>query len=1593
MSTTRKTTATPSTLLAQAAAKAKLTAQEFNSVKAWLADQMLANQYAKLDQGGYLESEIALRSVFVDLPSADQPVDNTRGDKRVLFLQNFMAAGPVKLHSQGAKVVQAEAPQIALFEDEHLTAGRQARLSTTLLIGGPGQGKSTLSQLACQLHRAALLQPYAPDLSARHREMIQSFSQTGSSKAAKSGKGAEKPPKSDIGIPPDPLLPLQIALPELAAWQAKHDNAAPNKVPALLRYLASTRSAASCSLQAAHLLALCAQMPCLLVLDGFDEVGALDDRARLVSAAKELLAALAKFGTPIQILATTRPQGYAGELANIGVALQERFLLPLAEDEALDYAALLVQAKVPDKDKQASTLERLHEAAKEDATQKLMTTPLQVTILASIAQHEGRMPRERWNLFLLYFNHTYRREIERNTYASPLLQNYRLQIERIHARVGLLLQVESEGEGGAGARMPRARLEEVIHAVLEEDDIATDDRQAVVKDIAHAAEQRLVFLVEPEPGCFGFEIRSLQEFMAAWALTTGRESEVQARLLTVAKAAMFRNVTLFIASRLFSEGSALRDLFVDHVCMALEQNDELASHTRAGAVLALEILEEGAATAQPKRARALMQQALRLLDLPPDFIHLRLASFADTALGPDLLLALDLATSTPGPQYRAAWLCLYAAANQNDNAYDNPARTLLVKNLPKLIDAKAFMHDRRLYSRLLPAWFCEQFDQFAAQFSPAYFWFHRQLPPEGPNTTNDWASWLIAVFSPFRFRGNMRHLDLQEIPLTTVARPTNRPAPSEWQAWITIADFANAPSAATLAAALDSFAAQTLFEQRLTFKECLPWPLQAAVRSTTTASDLRQYAQIARQGLLGDTADWLAAEAKWKTLKPASLLTALLNAPQQVLWSKDTIRQCPPLLALSSSAVGITTMKTNWHQRPAQLATIMEDAAPQSIKAWWLNAYFKCATANRLALPQDNLRPQNWATQIPVDAILLTTFMSDLQQEQWHAALDLATISSNQWFGIDNTTVIESFCKSGGHPTLFALLTQVGFYRFSQEFKSKAFASTLARYAQALATTPNGRVGLGLLNLALEQPDTALLDLLPGHIVAIAPTNPDVWQAFWEIFDNRFLPQARKEALLLDVLPQLSADYVARAVDMMRDWYSQRQSPLKQHATWANLALPLPYPLQPQNPHADSEIPAQPIHLHHLELRNIRAHTHLRLDLPPANPDKGQWLVILGENGTGKTTLLHAMALAMRNTDNPEIWPQGAFSLDWLSAGTAEPGKTTQGHIAFAPAHTEAQKTTITRNGSTSFKQVPEQSRASLFPVFAYGCRRGSAMGGRERLIEVVEKDGAEITTLFDDTEHLIYAEGWLKELERKSFKDKIWQPIFATVLAALQTFLAVDKLELTVDGLFVTEQQGQHLPFKSLSDGYLTSAGWFLDLLARWLHIATRTKHPITLDFMDHMCGMVLIDEIDLHLHPRWQIEIITRTRKLLPRMSFIVTTHNPLTLVGAQAEEIWILERANGKISAKPGIEMPKLLTGGQIYSQYFGISDIYPDGLGRDLNRYGFLSGFALRNDAEQAELEHLQARLQEEGILPEWDVVPRAESKPKRATTKAAKGAKP
>ena len=557
----------------------------------------------------------------------------------------------------------------------------------------------------------------------------------------------------------------------------------------------------------------------------------------------------------------------------------------------------------------------------------------------------------------------------------------------------------------------------------------------------------------------------------------------------------------------------------------------------------------------------------------------------------------------------------------------------------------------------------------------------------------------------------------------------------------------------------------------------------------------------------------------------------------------------------------------------------------------------------------------------------------------------------------------------------------------------------IERAAEALsnqsASTVAARADMATLQMFLGRIPAERDRVLFREVSEAALADPSVWSRVLGVLRVSRLPRPRIQALLTSAYSAMGSSHIVAhaAIRQIRDALQKRTSDLSNQATWNRLALPLPYPKQPPQAPLEGGIPSRPVRIEALELRDIGGVQDLALTFNSPVDGKGQWVVILGPNGVGKTTLLRSLALALRSVKHPGIWPRGAFAGPWQRVPDVEEAHAiVESSIVVRLGDGVEHRTLFRPGGSISITQLPEQDSPRLFPLFAYGCRRGSALGGAARQVNLNDDDGPEVATLFDDGADLIQAETWLVALEGDTSKNPKSKEIYDSVIGAIKTLLDLEAVCVADQKLWVTERGRPKLPFSSLSDGYLTNAGWFLDLVARWIKLAERTNHAIKADFLDRMRGLVLIDEIDLHLHPRWQIEIISRTRRLLPEMSFVVTTHNPLTLVGAKAEEIWILSSDAGRIKATCGIETPMLLTGGQIYRRYFGIEDIYPDGLGRSLQRYSFLSGYALRDDHEQAELELLQKELRDAGIDPRWDVAARttvqsdSELTPKKADAK-------
>ncbi|MFO0652652.1 MAG: AAA family ATPase [Polyangiales bacterium] len=423
---------------------------------------------------------------------------------------------------------------------------------------------------------------------------------------------------------------------------------------------------------------------------------------------------------------------------------------------------------------------------------------------------------------------------------------------------------------------------------------------------------------------------------------------------------------------------------------------------------------------------------------------------------------------------------------------------------------------------------------------------------------------------------------------------------------------------------------------------------------------------------------------------------------------------------------------------------------------------------------------------------------------------------------------------------------------------------------------------------------------------------------------------------------------------------------------WRSLGLPEPTPEEPTSAAFEALVAAANaralsldiVALDEIHVANLRclADVHVTdLDRPD---DRGQWIVFLGENGAGKSTLLRAVALALTHRDNASAALKDARAF-YVRHGA------THGTCAV---HLRGRRSLLTIRRDDDTESAEPNGYHGEFPwVVAYGCRRGNALGDRDS--KRAQTPYANIATLFDDDRGLIDVETWITLQEAASKNDDGAQRAYEAVTRSLGQAIGHTFLPARKDGLWVRPASGPDVQFSSLSDGYLTMAGWIGDLLIRYVS-RHHDLRELPDDFAKQMTGVVLIDEIDQNLHPRWQVRVIQEVRRLFERMTFVATTHNPLTLAGARKSEVFLLtKREGGDFTVEPAQFDPRLRTGTELYSKFFGIDDVFPNELGRSLHRYGTLSGNPYRTDEEEAELARIRELLAREGVTPDFEPVTR------------------
>jgi hypothetical protein len=563
-----------------------------STIRRYLESELLDDQLARLGQGGYTDAKnIPLSSVFVDLPLEGKHVDDDDGTGE--------KAPPLRLldtfFEESATVLRPSALQQRGGRGQ-ISKASHGRM---VVIGGPGQGKTTLSQFACQLLRASLIRgtggPFSAEVS-RALDQVEELSK-------------DLPPISAR------RYPLRIDLKQFAsALTATGDGAVHTLFDYLLRRIAHRTNT---TIRAELFRRWLAGYPWALMLDGLDEVPASSNRQEVMQAIRDFVSVEAhNLDADLLVLATTRPQGYAEEFDS--AFYTHITLAPLEPERALQYGERLATARHPGQRSRVEELTAsLAKATRNPATARLMQSPLQVTIMLALIESGGEPPEQRWKLFRDYYDVIFRREKQRDTPFSSILREHETDLHWVHHRAGWLLQQRNAAAGATDARFTHDEFERLVDERLQKSGYHdAHTRRDLVERIRLAATDRLVLLVGNTEKEIGFEIRSFQEFMAAEHVFDGGEKCVHQTLHLVGPSGYWRNVFLFAAGRIYFERQELIDTVVA-VCLEMNEDrndDRTQRFILSGSRLALALLSDGVARNQPESVRVLTRIAARCLD-------------------------------------------------------------------------------------------------------------------------------------------------------------------------------------------------------------------------------------------------------------------------------------------------------------------------------------------------------------------------------------------------------------------------------------------------------------------------------------------------------------------------------------------------------------------------------------------------------------------------------------------------------------------------------------------------------------------------------------------------------------------------------------------------------------------------------------------------------------------------------------------------------------------------------------------------------------------------------------------------------------------
>jgi predicted ATP-binding protein involved in virulence len=354
----------------------------------------------------------------------------------------------------------------------------------------------------------------------------------------------------------------------------------------------------------------------------------------------------------------------------------------------------------------------------------------------------------------------------------------------------------------------------------------------------------------------------------------------------------------------------------------------------------------------------------------------------------------------------------------------------------------------------------------------------------------------------------------------------------------------------------------------------------------------------------------------------------------------------------------------------------------------------------------------------------------------------------------------------------------------------------------------------------------------------------------------------------------------------------------------------------------------------HLRILNFKGFENRSFDFPRSfdATTPGSFHVLIGENGSGKSTALDAMAVALG------IWHVASPSAGWRSIEPEEarlirvqegdqvrfdpapsPSISVQGQIDGHPLRwTRENKEFSSKTVNTAAKEASDAIKSLLdralnekgvsLPVVAYYGAGRAWLAGRDR--KSTKEINLKKTSRFDAYYHSLDGQirhqainRWFlfetvenyQRGEKRTSTRAVENAILSCVPGANSLRFDGDRKEI------VLTIGSSEVPFYSLSDGQRSMVSMVADIAIK----AVTLNPHLGENAAKESAGVVLIDELDLHLHPKWQREVVEHLRTAFPCIQFVGTTHSPFIVQTLREGELISLDAQTIPETGNVGIE----------------------------------------------------------------------------------------